>query len=93
MKKAAITVSFDDEKLDALVYFMKKDSTDPQKALQSELEKLYEKYISAEMREYLESRTPAQPRDRAKRPARSSSPKQKQEQPKETEAVPPAQEV
>lgn len=92
MKKVNITVSFDDEKLDALVYFMKKDSTDPQKALQGELEKLYEKYIPAEMREYLESKTPAQARERAKRPARPSPPKQKQEPLKDAEAVAPAQE-
>ncbi len=66
MNKVNVTVSFGDDKLDALTYFMKKDNTDPQKALQGELEKLYEKYIPAEMREYLESRSAA--RDRAKRP-------------------------
>lgn len=79
MKKVNITVSFDDEKLDALVYFMKKDNIEPQKALQNELEKLYEKYIPAEMRGYLESRLPAQSRDRAKRPSRSAPPKPKVE--------------
>ncbi len=66
MNKVNVTVSFGDDKLDALTYFMKKDNIDPQKALQGELEKLYEKYIPAEMREYLESRSAA--RDRAKRP-------------------------
>ncbi len=85
MKKVNVTVSFDDEKLDALVYFMKKDSTDPQKALQNELEKLYEKYIPAEMREYLESKAPAQTRDRAKRPARHVPQKPKSEEPRPAE--------
>ncbi len=89
MKKATVTVSFDDEKLDALVYFMKKDSTDPQKALQNELEKLYEKYIPVEMREYLESKAPAQTRERAKRPARPTPQKPKQEQLNEAEADAP----
>lgn len=77
MNKVNVTVSFGDDKLDALTYFMKKDNTDPQKALQAELEKLYEKYIPAEMREYLESRSAA--RDRSKRPSRPAPAKVKPE--------------
>ncbi len=65
MKMVNVTVAFDDGKLDALTYFMRKDNTDPQKALLAELNKLYEKYIPAEMRGYLESRSSA----KAKRPA------------------------
>ncbi len=90
MNKVNVTVSFGDDKLDALTYFMKKDNTDPQKALQCELERLYEKYIPAEMREYLESRSAA--RDRTKRSSRPSPAKQKQEQ-VTSEASVSAQEV
>jgi len=86
MNKVNVTVSFGDDKLDALTYFMKKDNTDPQKALQAELEKLYEKYIPAEMREYLESRSAA--RDRAKRPSRPSPAKQKPEVREDTGEIP-----
>ncbi len=75
MKKVNVTVAFDDGKLDALTYFMRKDNTDPQKALLAELNKLYEKYIPAELRGYLESRTSSQSRDRSKRPARPAGEK------------------
>lgn len=55
MKKATINISFEQEKLRALQFYAgKKDST-----LEAELDdfmtKLYEKYVPAQTREYIES--------------------------------------
>lgn len=66
MKKATVTVTFDSEKLNAVKQYMdKKDA-----ALQGELDdfmgKLYEKYVPAPVREYIESKQ-AEPEDKPKR--------------------------
>lgn len=76
MKKATITVQFEQEKLRALEFYIsKKDST-----LEAELDdfmaKLYEKHVPAQTREYIESmegrdeRPPRQTRPRPTRPVR-----------------------
>lgn len=80
MKKAIITVQFEQEKLRALEFYIsKKDST-----LEAELDdfmaKLYEKYVPAQTREYIESmegreeRMPRQTRPRPTRPVRPGAP-------------------
>lgn len=74
MKKVSINISLDDEKLDALVFFMAKDNTSPQKELEDSLEKLYTKYVSADTREYIESRMPTAAA-KPKRPAKPAAPK------------------
>lgn len=76
MKKASITIQFEQERLRALEFYIsKKDST-----LETELDdfmaKLYEKYVPAQTREYIESmencdeRPPRQQRRRPSRPVR-----------------------
>ena len=76
MKKASITVQFEQEKLRALEFYIsRKDST-----LEAELDdfmgKLYEKYVPTQTREYIESmesrdeRPPRQQRPRPTRPVR-----------------------
>ena len=76
MKKATVTVQFEQEKLRALEFYIsRKDST-----LEAELDdfmgKLYEKYVPTQTREYIESmesrdeRPPRQQRSRPMRPAR-----------------------
>jgi len=80
VKKATITVQFEQEKLRALEFYIsKKDST-----LEAELDdfmaKLYEKYVPAQTREYIENmegreeRTPRQTRPRPARPVRPGAP-------------------
>ena len=67
MDKTELTVTIEPERLDALRYFLSaKEKSTPQRELQRALEELYEKYVPAEMREYLDSkcRTPARPRPR-----------------------------
>ena len=80
MEKAELTVTIEPERLDALRYFLSaKEKSTPQRELQRALEELYEKYVPAETREYLDSKcrpSPARPRprrpqkDRCPEPAR-----------------------
>lgn len=75
MEKTELTVTIEPERLDALRYFLSaREKSTPQRELQRALEELYEKYVPAEMREYLDSkcRPPARPRPR--RPQRDSRP-------------------
>ena len=76
MRKAEITVRFEQERLRALEFYIaKKDST-----LEAEIDdfmaKLYGKYVPAQTREYIESmesrdeRPPRQQRSRPTRPVR-----------------------
>ena len=53
MKKATITISFDEVKLDAIKKFMDKKNTNVDTELTKDLQKLYEKYVPASVREYL----------------------------------------
>lgn len=76
MKIINITIGLEDEKLNALSFFMSKNGSNPQKELEENLEKLYEKYVPAEMREYIASRAPAPVQDKAKRPVKHAAPKQ-----------------
>ena len=57
MKKANITISFDQEKLRALNFYAGKKDTDLQHELNDILQKLYEKYVPVQTREYIESMT------------------------------------
>ena len=87
MEKTELTVTIEPERLDALRYFLSaKEKSTPQRELQRALEELYEKYVPAEMREYLDSKcremreyldskcrpSPARPRPR--RPQKDRSP-------------------
>ena len=57
MEKTELTVTIEPEWLDALRYFLSaKEKSTPQRELQRALEELYEKYVPAEMREYLDSK-------------------------------------
>lgn len=75
MKKVNVTISFEDEKLDALYFFMDKENSSPQKELEEALTKIYEKYVPDQMREYLDSRSSPLAKDKAKRPSRSAAAK------------------
>ena len=68
MQKTNITVAFDDEKLDALEFSLKKEHTTVQARLEQTLAQLYEQTVPQPLREYLDSR--AAPAPRPKRPSR-----------------------
>jgi len=72
MKKATITISFEQEKLKALQFYAGKKEASLQGELDEFLQKLYEKYVPAQTREYIESEAEdekPQPRPRPNRPA------------------------
>ena len=76
MEETELTVTIEPERLDALRYFLSaKEKSTPQRELQRALEALYEEYVPAETREYLDSKcrpSPARPRPR--RPAKDNCP-------------------
>lgn len=75
MKKVNITIGFEDEKLDALYFFMDKENSSPQKELEEALTKIYERYVPDQMREYLDNRASSAAKNKAKRPSKSAAAK------------------
>ena len=55
MKKVEITLSFDEEKLEALEFVLRKEKTTVKKKLDEALVQLYEQSVPEPVREYLES--------------------------------------
>lgn len=74
MKKSEIVLNFEEEKLDALAYFLGKENTTPQKELAQKLEELYRQHVPDATREYIESKSmpAAAARPRPRRPAKSA---------------------
>ena len=69
MQKTSITVAFDEDKLDALEFSLKKaEGSNVQAWLDQALAQLYEQTVPQPLREYLDSR--AAPPPRPKRPSR-----------------------
>ena len=71
MKKATIAAMFDEEKLAALEFSLKKEGATVQKRLEETLAQLYEQTVPAPVREYLDSRAAPPPGPR--RPARPTA--------------------
>jgi len=69
MKKATLQISFDSEKLGALKQYMAKKEASLETELDEVMQKFYEKYVPAPVREYIESREA----DDQPKPARPSS--------------------
>ena len=73
IEKAELRVSMEPERLDALRYFLAaKNKRTPQKELQRALEELYETYVPAETRAYLDARCRPDS-SRRRRPAASKT--------------------
>lgn len=74
MEKVELKVTMEPERLDALRYFLsEQEKSSPEKELQRGLNELYEKYVPADTRAYLDHKhRPSAVRPR--RPARSSPP-------------------
>lgn len=73
MKKVEITISFEEEKLEALEFSLRKEKSSVQKKMQEELAALYEKSVPEAVREYLERKsTPV--RDRPRRTRKEAPP-------------------
>lgn len=72
MKKEAITIQMDAEKLRAVKRYMEKKDADLEKELGDSLQKLYERYVPATVREYIDESANEKP------PASTSLKKQKE---------------
>jgi len=56
MKKDTIAISLEAEKLRAIKKYMEKKEADLQAEMADQLQKLYEKYVPANVREYIDER-------------------------------------
>lgn len=56
MKKAAISISMDEEKLSAVRLYMQKKDADIDEAMAEQLERLYEKFVPANVRDFISER-------------------------------------
>ena len=77
MKKTSISVPFDDDKLYAARFYAGKKDADIENELGEHLQKLYEKYVPRDTREYIESqpaKAAAKPRAAASKSAANISP-------------------
>lgn len=57
MKQVTLKIQFDAEKFRALKYFADKKGVDIDKELATLADKLYSQYVSADLREYIASRS------------------------------------
>ena len=73
MKKVEITISFEEEKLEALEFSLRKEKSSVQKKMQEELAALYEKAVPEAVREYLERKS-APVRERPRRVRKEALP-------------------
>jgi len=55
MKNGTVTINFEQEKLKAVQFYADKKDANLQGELEDFLQKLYEKYVPAQTREYIES--------------------------------------
>ena len=74
MKKATVTVTFDDEKLGALEFSLRKEHSSVQEHLEDALNALYEKTVPEPLREYLDSKA-APAAVKPKRPVKPAAPR------------------
>ena len=56
MKKTNITLTFDDDKLDALEFSLRKEHSSVQSRMDDALKQLYEQAVPEAVREYLDSK-------------------------------------
>ena len=80
MKKATVTITFDDEKLGALEFSLRKEHTSVQERMEDALNALYEQAVPEPVREYLDSKNGPAPKP--KRPVKPAAPKPQSSEPK-----------
>ena len=62
MKKTNITLTFDDDKLDALEFSLRKEHSSVQSRMDDALKQLYEQAVPEAVREYLDSKAVPAPK-------------------------------
>lgn len=70
MRDTTLTMVFNTERLDALTYHMGKKEADLQVEMYDYLQKLYEKYVPQNTREYLDDKITREAREKEARPKR-----------------------
>lgn len=74
MKKDTIVISLEAEKLRAIKKYMEKKEADLQAEMADQLQKLYEKYVPANVREYIDEREDEEIKpEKPKKPAKVTS--------------------
>lgn len=75
MKNETLTVTFNAEKLDALVFHMGKKEADLQEELNDTVQRFYEKYVPQATREYIDDKVARDGggKEASRRPVRSSA--------------------
>ena len=88
MKNATLTVTFNAEKLDALVFHMGKKEADLQEELNETVQRLYEKYVPQATREYIDDKVARDGggRETVRRPARPSAHRARMSRSEDTQA-------
>ena len=81
MKKATVTIAFDDEKLGALEFSLRKEHSSVQARMDDALKQLYEQTVPEAVREYLDSKA-APAAVKPKRPVKPAAPKPQSSEPK-----------
>ena len=82
MEKTELTLSLDSEKMDALVYYLKKENATVQAKMEDALRQLYESAVPEAVREFLDAKSAPPPKP--KRPSRPSQPKPAEPKPAPT---------
>lgn len=72
MKNATITIQVEQEKLNAIRFYARKKDSSIEAELEEFVDKLYEKYVPAQTREYIESMAALAP-EKPKRPAKPTA--------------------
>lgn len=83
MGKAPITLSFEEDKLEAMEIFLKKDNSSVQKKMEETLKKLYEEVVPEPVREFVDAKAGIKPKRPVPSPKSKSTPKAKSEPGKE----------
>lgn len=83
MNKVPLTLSFEEEKLDAMEVFLKKDGSSVQKKLEETMKKLYEEVVPELVREFVDAKAGVKPKRPAPPPQPKADPKPKTEPRKE----------
>lgn len=87
METVEITLAFDNERMDALSFYLRKEDTDVQKKMDEALKQLYEKTVPDAVREYLDAKTAPPKPKRPPRPSRAkTNPPKTQSLPTEDQA-------
>ena len=73
-QKIEITLSYDDERVEAMEFYLKKENSTVQKKMEAALDQLYDTLVPEEVREDIDRKTvPARPK-RTTKPSRPTQP-------------------